>query len=48
MDAVGGVGTPTLLYRDEQGHWGVVVGMPSSDWLAAYVAGKRLPANPNG
>lgn len=48
MDAVGGVGTPTLLYRDEQGHWGAVVGLPSSDWLAAYAAGKHLPANPNG
>ena len=48
MDAVGGVGTPTLLYRDQQGHWGAVVGLPSSDWLTAYAAGKRLPTNPNG
>lgn len=48
MDTVGGVGTPTLLYRDQRGRWGVVVGLPSSQWLTAYVGGKPLPAQPNG
>lgn len=44
MDAVGGIGTPTLLYRDERGHWAAVVGLPTSDWLTQYAGGKRLPA----
>jgi thiol:disulfide interchange protein DsbG len=48
MDALGAVGTPTLLYRDERGHWSAVVGLPSNEWLTAYVGGKRLPAQPNG
>ncbi len=48
MDAVGGIGTPTLLYSDGRGHWGAVVGLPTSDWLNRYSAGKRLPARPNG
>jgi thiol:disulfide interchange protein DsbG len=48
MDAVGGTGTPTLLYRDERGRWGAVVGLPSSEWLAQYAGGKRLPTRPNG
>ncbi|MGH8328353.1 MAG: thiol:disulfide interchange protein DsbG [Steroidobacteraceae bacterium] len=48
MDAVGGIGTPTLLYRDEHGHWGAVVGLPTSDWLAQYSGGKPLPAQPSG
>lgn len=48
MDAVGGNGTPTLLYRDEQGRWGAVVGLPTSDWLTKYANGKPLPAQPNG
>jgi len=48
MDAVGGIGTPTLLYRDEHGHWAAVVGLPSSDWLTQYAAGKHLPAQPEG
>jgi thiol:disulfide interchange protein DsbG len=48
MDAVGGNGTPTLLYRDEQGRWAAVVGLPSSDWLTAYAGRKPLPSDPNG
>ncbi|MGH8320146.1 MAG: thiol:disulfide interchange protein DsbG [Steroidobacteraceae bacterium] len=48
MDAVGGIGTPTLLYRDAGGRWGIVVGLPSSQWLAAYAGGKPLPSQPNG
>lgn len=44
MDAVGGIGTPTLLYRDEHGHWSAVVGLPTSDWLSQYAGGKPLPA----
>jgi thiol:disulfide interchange protein DsbG len=48
MDAVGGIGTPTLLYRDERGGWGAVVGLPSSTWLTAYAGRKRLPSQPNG
>lgn len=48
MDSVGGVGTPTLLYRDARGRWGVVVGLPTSDWLTKYATGKPLPAHPNG
>ena len=43
MDSIGGIGTPTLLYRDEQGHWAVVVGLPTGDWLTQYAAGKHLP-----
>ena len=46
MDAVGGVGTPTLLYRDERGHWAAVVGLPTGDWLTRYAAGKHLPPQP--
>lgn len=48
MDAIGGIGTPTLLYRDEQGHWATVVGLPTSDWLTGYAAGKHVPAQPEG
>jgi thiol:disulfide interchange protein DsbG len=48
MDAVGGIGTPTLLYRDDQGHWAAVVGLPTSDWLTQYAAGKRPPPQPEG
>jgi thiol:disulfide interchange protein DsbG len=48
MDAVGGIGTPTLLYRDEGGHWATVVGLPSSAWLTAYAGRKHLPSQPNG
>lgn len=48
MDAIGANGTPTLLYRDEQGRWEALVGLPTSDWLTRYAAGKRLPADPNG
>jgi thiol:disulfide interchange protein DsbG len=48
MDAVGGIGTPTLLYRDAQGHWAAIVGLPTGDWLTQYAAGKHLPSNPNG
>ena len=47
MDSVGGVGTPTLLYRDERGRWAAVVGLPSSDWLTQYAGGKHLPTRPN-
>jgi thiol:disulfide interchange protein DsbG len=43
MDAVGGVGTPTLLYRNEKGHWAAQVGLPSGDWLNQYAGGKHLP-----
>ena len=48
MDAVGSNGTPTLLYKDERGRWATVVGLPTSNWLTQYAAGKRLPENPNG
>jgi thiol:disulfide interchange protein DsbG len=48
MDTVGGVGTPTLLYRDERGRWAAVVGLPSNEWLTAYAGGKHLPTRPNG
>ena len=48
MDAVGGIGTPTLLYRDERGHWAAVVGLPTSDWLTQYSAGRHAPVQPNG
>ena len=48
MDAIGANGTPTLLYRDEQGRWGTVVGLPTSDWLASYAGAKHLPSQPNG
>lgn len=41
MDAVGGVGTPTLLYRDEHGQWAAVVGLPTSDWLVRYAGAKH-------
>lgn len=48
MDAIGATGTPTLLYHDEKGRWGAVVGLPSQDWLNQYAAGKPLTARPNG
>lgn len=48
MDVVGGVGTPTLLYRDDRGHWAVLVGLPASDWLTQYAGGKHPPPRPNG
>ena len=41
MDAVGGVGTPTLLYRDDHGQWAAIVGLPTSDWLVQYVGAKH-------
>jgi len=48
MDAIGANGTPTLLYRDGQGRWGAVIGLPTSDWLTSYAGGKALPTQPNG
>lgn len=48
MDAVGGIGTPTLLYRDGKGQWATVVGLPTGDWLTQYAAGKPLPPQPEG
>jgi thiol:disulfide interchange protein DsbG len=48
MDTVGGVGTPTLLYRDDRGHWAAIVGLPTGDWLNQYASGKPVPARPNG
>lgn len=48
MEAVGSQGTPTLLYRDAQGRWEPVIGLPTQDWLTRYATGKPLPANPNG
>ena len=48
MDAVGATGTPTLLYRDEKGRWGAVVGLPTKDWLDRYAGRKALPSRPNG
>jgi len=33
MAASGGTGTPTLLYRNEDGQWDVMVGAPTSNWL---------------
>jgi len=48
MDALGAVGTPTLLYRDDRGHWSAIVGLPTSNWLTQYTQGsKHLPA-PHG
>ena len=47
MDAVGGIGTPTLLYRDERGRWAAIVGLPTGDWLAQYAGGRQPPARPN-
>jgi thiol:disulfide interchange protein DsbG len=41
----GSVGTPTLLYRDAQGHWSAQIGLPSPDWLSQYAHGKPLPAS---
>jgi thiol:disulfide interchange protein DsbG len=41
----GSVGTPTLLYRDAQGHWAAQIGLPSPDWLSRYAQGKPLPAS---
>ena len=43
MDDLGSVGTPTLLYRDAQGHWSAQVGLPTGDWLTQYSQGKPLP-----
>lgn len=48
MDAVGGIGTPTLLYRDERGRWAAIVGLPTGDWLNEYAGGKHLPTRPAG
>lgn len=48
MDAVGGIGTPTLLYRDERGRWAAIVGLPTGDWLNQYAGGKHLPTRPAG
>ena len=48
MDAVGGIGTPTLLYRDERGRWASIVGLPTGDWLSQYAGGKHLPTRPAG
>jgi thiol:disulfide interchange protein DsbG len=36
MNEVGGIGTPTLLYRDSHGQWAVEVGLPSNGWLEGY------------
>lgn len=47
MDSIGGIGTPTLLYRDERGQWATIVGLPTSDWLTGYAAGKH-PRHPEG
>ena len=41
----GSVGTPTLLYRDAQGHWAAQIGLPSPAWLSQYAQGKPLPAS---
>jgi thiol:disulfide interchange protein DsbG len=41
----GSVGTPTLLYRDAQGHWAAQIGLPSPDWLSQYAHRKPLPAS---
>jgi thiol:disulfide interchange protein DsbG len=43
MDAVGGIGTPTLLYRDGHDHWQAIIGLPTGDWLTQYAAGKHVP-----
>ena len=43
MDALGSQGTPTLLYRDAQGHWSAQVGLPTDNWLTQYAQGKPLP-----
>lgn len=48
MDSVGGIGTPTLLYRDERGRWAAQVGLPSNGWLTQYAGGKHLPTRPTG
>jgi len=48
MDAVGGIGTPTLLYRDERGRWAAIVGLPTGDWLNEYAGGKHLQTRPAG
>jgi thiol:disulfide interchange protein DsbG len=49
MNAVGGIGTPTLLYRDERGRWAAIVGLPTGDWLTQYAGVRPLPAaRPNG
>jgi thiol:disulfide interchange protein DsbG len=47
LDAIGAgsVGTPTLLYRDAQGHWAAQIGLPSANWLNQYAHGKPLPAS---
>lgn len=47
MDAVGGIGTPTLLYRDDHGHWAAIVGLPTGNWLSQY-AGATHPPAPHG
>ena len=43
MNEVGGIGTPTLLYRDRRGGWAVQVGLPDRHWLEAYASGKPTP-----
>jgi len=39
MQAVGGTGTPTLLYRSDKGDWAVRVGLPPKAWLNSYAGG---------
>lgn len=42
MQAVGGSGTPTLLYRIGASKWAARVGVPPASWLGAYAGGKTL------
>ncbi|MDE2149325.1 MAG: thiol:disulfide interchange protein DsbG [Gammaproteobacteria bacterium] len=44
MQAVGGSGTPTLLYRTGPKTWAARVGLPQPAWLEAYVDGKSPDA----
>ena len=48
MDALGAAGTPTLLYRDEQGRWAATVGLPTSAWLTQYAQGSKHLPPPHG
>lgn len=48
MQQVGGIGTPTLLYRNERGRWAAQVGLPERGWLAGYARGRLLPVGPSG
>ncbi|MGH8296117.1 MAG: thiol:disulfide interchange protein DsbG [Steroidobacteraceae bacterium] len=48
MAALGAEGTPTLLYRDRQGHWQAMVGLPAKAWLNRYAGGRHAPARPVG